>query len=186
MEFKSLQNKFLRIRQGVVLTPRIDDVIYRLEGYFQVANCVSYVTSGLRDASGQLRIIRTALINNRLQDQYQEAFADVNTKFMYGEEFVWSWQPGWSKLLNIGFIVNPPFEAKVLMDYYRPGSTENRKGNVIGPTPHATGKSFDVGGGSNGLTDEFRIIKDAIDDGFQGIKGYLLERNNNCLHIDCL
>jgi hypothetical protein len=181
----SRNNKHLRVREGVALTQRIDKVIAGLDPYFEKANVISYVTSGVRDAASQLRIIRAALINNKLADQYQEAFNDLNSKMIFDGEEVYGWQPGWSKLLNIGYIVNPPLSAKVLMDYYRPGSTENKKGKIIGPTPHASGGAFDIGGGANGLTDEFKVIKEAISDGFDGIKSYLLERNNNCLHVDC-
>lgn len=185
-QFLSLQNKFLRVKKGVILTPRIDVVIYSLEAYFKAVNLVSYVTSGLRDAAGQLRIIRTALINKNLASEYQDVFEeDIHTKIIYNNEEVYSWQPGWSKLLNVGYIVNPPLPAKVLMDYFRPGSSENKKGKIIDESPHADGGAFDIGGGVNGVIDEVKVVQTAIKQGMPGIKSYLIERNNNCLHIDC-
>lgn len=180
---RSHDNKWLVVNKGVILTEHIDPVIFALDAYFKTANLKSFVTSGLRTPEDQIRIIRNAIINNRLADQYDSVFDDLNGKTIFEGEEVYNWQPGWSKLLNIGFIVNPPYAAKCLMDYYRPGSSENKKGQIIGQSPHTRGTAFDIGGGPNGLSDEIGIIKSSTSH-ITGLKGYLLERNNNCLHVD--
>jgi len=96
---------------------------------------------------------------------------------------VYGWQLGWSKLLNIGVIVNPPYPAKVLLDYYRRGSKENRKGTVIGVSPHFKGTAFDIRGGKN-LQEKSDVIKNSMGK-VAGLKGYLIEPKNNCVHVDC-
>lgn len=182
--FKSLSNKFLIVNQGVAITEHIDPVIFELDKFFQQDGLHARVTSGKRDPNSQLRIIRTALVNNRLAADYQEAFDDMTGKFMWQGQEVYNFQPGWSKLLNIGFVVNPPIAAKCLMDYYRPGSNENRKGQIIGASPHFMGTAFDISGGADGIGQEAAVVAKAIGR-VHGLKGYLLERNQNCVHIDC-
>ena len=182
MTFKSLDNKFLTVRKGVVLTENIDPVIAALDIYFQNANLKAVVTSGFRSPEDQLRIIRSAVINHRLADEFPGVFDDIGKKVQYGGEEIYSRQLGWSKLLNPNFIVNPPYDAKVLFDYVRPGSKENKKGKMIYQSPHTRGTAFDIGGGPDGLDNELAVIKAA---NVKGLKGYLLERNNNCLHVDC-
>lgn len=180
---KSLDNKWLVVNKNVVLTPHIDPVIYDLDAEFEAAQLKSYVTSGLRTPEDQLRIIRNALVTNRLANDYPEAFLAIDHKVEYEGNTIYGWQLGWSKLLNIGFIVNPPYDANVLMDYVRPGSKENKKGKMIYQSPHTRGTSFDIGGGKDGLNNELEVIKGAMGK-VKGLKGYLLERNNNCLHCD--
>lgn len=184
IEYKSINNKFLLVRPGVILTEHIDPVIFALDEYFKQANLKSYVTSGLRQSEDQLRIIRTELTRRGLAGEFQEAFESITSKTKFEGEEVYCWQPGWSKLLNLGFIVNPPYTAKVLMDYFRPGSTSNSKGRTIGQSPHTSGRAFDIGGGPDGLANELKVIEQA-NGKVKGLKGYLLERNQNCLHVDC-
>ena len=181
---KSIDNKWLIVNKNVILTEHIDPVIRGLDAFFEEFKIISHVTSGLRSAEDQIRIIRSALVNKGLGDEYAEAFDPITDKMIFEDEEVYSWQPGWSKLLNTGFIVNPPYPAKVLMDYFRPGSTANRKGQIIGQTPHASGRAFDIGGGPDGIQQEIRVIEVAMGK-VKGLKGYLIERNNNCVHVDC-
>lgn len=178
------ENKFLIVKKNVILTPHIIPVIVALDPEFEAANLIAYVTSGLRGPKDQLRIIRNELNERNLSQYYQDAFEDIGKKIQFEGEEVYAWQPGWSKLLSVGFIVNPPYPAKVLMDYYRPGSSENRKGKIIGATPHAYGTAFDVGGGPDGVTNEAQVIEKAKSK-IPGLKGYLIERNNNAIHCDC-
>lgn len=180
---KSLENKWLMLRSGVRLTEHIDPVIRALDIFFEAAGHKSYVTSGLRTPADQLRIIQNALVNHRLGDEYESAFQNIGKKMQHEGKEIYVWQLGWSKLLNLGFIVNPPYDAEVLMDYVRPGDTENRKGRMIYQSPHTRGMAFDIGGGPDGLNNELAVIKSAMGK-IKALRGYLLERNNNCLHVD--
>ena len=180
---KATENKWLLLKPNVILTEHINPVIADLDKYFEVANLKAYVTSGLRNSEDQLRIIRTELTRRGLAGDYQEAFEPISNKIQYEGEEVYAWQPSWSKLLSLGFVVNPPFSAKCLMDYFRPGSISNSKGRVIGQSPHTSGRAFDIGGGPDGLGNELRVIESAMGK-VKGLKGFLLERNQNCLHID--
>lgn len=180
-----MNNRFLLIKDSVILTEHITPVIERLDKYFEAYNLTAWVTSGLRRPEDQLRIIRNELNRRNISGEYQQAFEDIGTKIMWEDEEVYAWQPAWSRLLNLGFIVNPPYPAKVLMDYFRPGSQENRKGKIIGDSPHTRGVSFDIGGGKDGINNELEVIKQAMKANLKGLRGYLIERNNNCLHIDC-
>jgi len=180
---KSLSNKWLIVGKYVQLTEHIDPVIADLDPFFEQAGLKAVVTSGLRKSEDQLRIIRTELTRRGLAGEYQEAFQPITDHIQWEFMEVYAWQPAWSKLLNLGFIVNPPITAKVLMDYYRPGSDMNKKGQVIGQSPHTHGRAFDIGGGPDGLGNELRVIESAMGK-VKGLKGFLLERNQNCLHID--
>jgi hypothetical protein len=184
MNFKSLENKYLKVGSMVKLTPFIDIVIAGADEYFK--DCPARVTSGLRGPDDQLRIIRTALIQRGLDKQYKEAFGmAMSDRFNHEGTLIYGWQLGWSKLLNMGYIVNPPFDAKVLMDYFRPGSSKNKKGQIIGQSPHANGTAFDVGGGNDGIASELACLERALNDHLPGLKGFLAERANNAIHVDC-
>lgn len=177
-------NRFLLIKENVILTEHIRPVITALDEYFEKANVTAWVTSGLRRPEDQLRIIRNELNRRNMSGEYQDAFEDIGKKIQYEGEEVYAWQPAWSKLLNIGFIVNPPYPAKVLMSYFRPGSPVNRKGQIIGDSPHTRGTAFDIGGGADGVTNEAKVLESAKGK-VKGLKGFLIERNNNAIHCDC-
>lgn len=168
------------IKNGVVLTEHIKPVIEALDPFFVDARITAWITSGLRSPEDQLRIIRNELKRRSISADYPGAFEDAT----YKKDGVYGWQWGWSKLLSVGFVVNPPYPAVVLMDYFRPGSTENRKGKLIGDSPHTRGTAFDLSGGFNGVTDEAQVIEKAMGK-VVGLKGYLIERNQNCVHVDC-
>lgn len=177
-------NKFLLVKDSVVLTEHIKPVIERLDPFFEAHKLTAWVTSGLRRAEDQLRIIRNELNRRGLSAEYPQAFEDIGVKIQYNDQEVYAWQPGWSKLLSVGFIVNPPYPAKVLMDYFRPGSKENRKGKLIGDSPHTRGTAFDISGGKDGVFNESLVLERAMGN-VTGLKGYLIERNQNCVHVDC-
>ncbi len=178
-------NKFLIVRPGVILTPIITPVILSLEQYFKEANKISYVTSGKRNPEDQLRIIRGYIESKGLKDEFPEAFGKkVEEKFThpkYGA--IYTWQLGWSKLLNIGVIINPPSTAACLLDYIKNGV--NKKGAILNGSPHFNGNCFDVGGGDNGVADETAILQKALKDRVPGLMNILSERENNACHCDC-
>ena len=180
-------NKFLTVakQSGVRLTPIIEPVIIALDKYFEEANLKSSVTSGERTSGDQLRIIRNYAIKYGVDKEFPEILTcDVLDKIDFGDKKIFTWQRAWSRLLNTDIIVNPPVPAVCLFDYIRNGV--NKKGQQIGASPHYYGKAFDIGGGfDHDPTNELEVIKKAMGK-VKGLKGYLLERKQNCLHIDCI
>lgn len=181
------QNEWLVVRKKplVRLTPHIEPVIFVLDGYFKAANLKATVTSGERTSGDQLTIIRNYANTFKVDQEFKEIVTcGVMDKIDFGSEKIYTWQRAWSRLLNIGVIINPPLDAKPLFDYIRNGV--NKKGVMIGKSPHYYGKSFDIGGGiDHDPSNELSVVKKAINDKIPGLRGYLLERKNNCLHIDC-
>jgi len=175
-------NKWLVVKEGVVLTPIIEPVIAALDAYFERHKLKAFVTSGLRDADDQLRVVRSYLTRKGLNQKYPEAMlCNVGDKNADG---TYVWQMAWSNLLNVGVIINPPFRAVCLMNYVRNGV--NKKGQWIGQTPHASGTAFNVGGGNNGIMDELAVLNEALKEKkIPGLKSFLAERENNALHCDC-
>jgi hypothetical protein len=175
-------NKWLIVKEGVVLTPTIEPVIIALDAYFKKHNLKAYVTSGLRDEDDQLRVVRSYLTKKGLDSKYPQAMTcKVGDKLADG---TYAWQMAWSNLLNVGVIINPPFRAQCLMNYVR--NNVNKKGQFINQTPHAAGKAFNVGGGNNGIMDELAVLQDALTEKkIPGLKSFLAERENNALHVDC-
>lgn len=177
----SYNNKFLIVKEGVILTKHIDPVIFALDKYFADANLKAYVTSGLRDAHRQLRVIRQYLTQKKLDSLYPDAMTCQPADIKPGtNEYVW--QRAWSHLLSTGLVINPPLRAICLVDYLRRGV--NMKGQYINQTPHAKGTAFDIGGGANTVSDESIVLKAAFGK-VKGLKNYLVERENNAIHVDC-
>lgn len=179
---RAADNKWLLVKEGVKLTDSIEPVIVALDAHFANKNLKAFVTSGLRDANAQLRVIQSYLKKRGLEQTYPEVMncqvTDINSQGHY------VWQMAWSHLLSSGLIINPPLRAICLMDYYRGGN--NKKGQWINQTPHASGKSFDIGGGANGMTDEAQILKTVLAErSIPGLKGILEEGENNAVHVDC-
>lgn len=179
------KNKFLLVRPGVILTPIIEPVIISLDKYFAEINIKAQVSSGLRNQEDQLRIIRKYLESKGLKAQFPEAFnKGVNDKIFHEKyKEIYAWQLGWSKLLNIGLIISPPAAAPCLLDYIKNGV--NKKGAIIKASPHFNGTCLDISGGGNGIEDELPAIKKALLEKVPGLLDYLIERENNCLHIYC-
>lgn len=183
MEWKAYQNKNLivpgydnykfqgKVYRKVILTPELDIVACAIDKYWPPASEI--MTSGVRVPEDSLRIIRGYLVSEGLDKKYPEAIGcKIDEKYSNGQ---YLWQMAWSNLLNIGLIINPPFSARCLMDYWRDGI--NKKGQVIGQSPHVKKKAFDLSG-----IDSLVIVKRLVED--KMIKSYLLERKNNCIHMD--
>lgn len=178
-QFDPKQNKWLLLSDNIKLgSQTVNIVICQLDKYFEQAKLKAYVTSIYRSPEDQLRIIINYAKKNNLQVQFSEK--DYDTMQSNG---LYVWQETWSLLLNKGIIVNPPLSAKVLFDYVRDG--KNKKGEIIPPSPHFFGNCFDIGGGANGIQDELNVINYAIKtDKDLLIKDFLIEKNNNCIHIN--
>jgi hypothetical protein len=182
---KASDNVFLKVRSGVVLTPIIEPVICALEIEFRAADLYAFVTSGLRDAHDQLRIVKKYLLVKGLDKHYPEAMACKHP--MEKQNGYYVWQLAWSHLLYVGVIINPPLEAECLMDYYRNG--KNRKGQIINQTPHANGGCFDIGGAGGDdatIKDELLVMQKAMQKRIKGLINILPEHNNNAIHCDCV
>jgi hypothetical protein len=174
-------NKWLRVNPKVKLTPSITPVIVGLDKYFEEAKLKAVVTSGLRDANDQLRVIRQYLTIKGLDKKYPHAMIG-NVDDFANDEYIW--QMAWSHLLFVGVIINPPLKAKCLLDY-KNKSGVNLKGYTFNQTLHASGTAFNIGGGGNGIADELAVLEKASKDKTLGIVSFLAERENNALHINC-
>ena len=183
--------KWIAIDPSVILTPSISRTIDLIDVYFD--KLPSTISSGYRTGEKQLEVIIDYLKRHGLYNfEGFNTFVgnSVNFKVKYDDqEFYW-WQKGWSKLLNIGVIVNPPVPAKVLYDYWdwitnKEGKREkiNKKGTEIGISNHMRGNSFDVAGGSN-LSEKAKRVMRAYEEGKCFITNYRIERNNNAVHVD--
>ncbi len=177
----SANNQWLIVKPGVVLTPVIEPVIIALDKFFEQAKLKAYVTSGFRDAENQLEVIRGYLVKKGIAKQYPQAMAGRVDDFEFGE---YSWQMAWSHLLNLGVIINPPVAAKCLM--HTTFDKVDRFGKVINQTPHAKGTAFNIGGGGNGVADEEAVLKIALATKIPGLGSFLVERENNAIHCNCI
>lgn len=181
----------LSIRPGVHLTPTIIRTIELMDRFFD--DEPSEITSGLRTTQEQLAIILKKVAQFGIDSEFPEFVEGVRNQSPINmtvhiheiERDLYWWQRAWSKLLNIGYVVNPPYEAEVMFDYYRPGNDVNRKGEVIMISNHSRGHSFDIGGGNNLLKKSKRVLE-AVNSGECFIKNWLHEARNNSVHIDCL
>lgn len=183
-------NKFLVIESSAIRTPQTDPVICRLDECFQ--DRPAHITSILRDSAKQLSLIKYFASLRGLDKTYplgMEAKVEDKLASHYGyPPGTYTWQPLWSRLLNRGVLINPPKRARVLFDYFRHGS--NRKGWMINQTYHSTGLAFDIGGAFHDnviLMEVESIVAKAINEiPDLGIRDYVIEHGNNCLHCDCV
>jgi hypothetical protein len=168
------KNKNLLVPENIVLTTELDFALCAIDKYWPPAS--ETVTSAVRTPDDQIRIIRQYLRKKGLQVFYPQAMTcELDDLITKDGKQIYAWQEGWSALLNAGIIVNPPYEAECLMDYFRNGV--NKKGHWIGQSPHVKKKAFDLSG-----TDSLTIVKRLVED--KMIRGYLVERENNCIHVD--
>lgn len=176
---------WLTYRENVKKTPAITRAVELLDPYFDGES--SEVTSGWRAPLDQIRIISEKMKKHGIYNDFPEFDLHMSSDPEFGVEvdgeIVYYWQRGWSKLLNIGDIINPPVPAKCLYDYFRPGSQENKKGQVIQISPHQRGLAFDIGGGQD-LKEKAKRVMRAFQAGDAFIKSYLCEHINNAVHVD--
>lgn len=172
--------------EGVRRSPAVARSAEILDAFFDGEP--SIITSGLRTPSDQLLIILDKVKRHSIQDEFPEItnYPDLNTDRRVevdGKLFFW-WQRSWSRLLSLGDIVNPPVPAEVLFDYFRPGSQDNKKGQIVGISPHQRGLAYDIGGGTNLMEKAKRIMR-AKQEGTCFLTSFLVERVNNAIHCDC-
>lgn len=176
MRVDIFSNRWLVVKKGVKEGSfETSQVIVFLDRFFE--SCKSYVTSILRDPKDQLRIIIDYAKKLKVPVDFTENDFDVKI----GDRYIW--QKTWSRLLNLGVIISPPRPAVCLEDYIRGGV--NMKGKVINASPHFTGYAFDISG--QNLDKIIKVIEKAkLEDQNLKIliKNYLVEHNNNCVHVD--
>ena len=177
-------NKFLIVRPSIRLTPIISPVLMEMDKIFQELGVTARVTRGQSTSEDQLAIVVQYAKRYGVDKEFPEVLRCLATdKIGTSNEYVW--QRAWSRLLNIGVIINPPYPAVALFDYIRNGG--NRKGQRIGYSPHVHGTAFDIGGGTDhDISNELVVVEEAKRRKIPGLKGYLPERKNNCVHIDCI
>jgi hypothetical protein len=175
------ETNFLIVKPEVKLTPTIAFVIKGIDKYFEEAGLKAFVTSGERTSVDQLNTIRKYCDRYGVDKEFPEVkTCGVNDKI----DKYYVWQKAWSRLLEKGVIINPPMPASCLFDYIRNGV--NKKGQIINHSPHYYGRAFDIGGGlDHDISNELPIVEKAFKERLRGMRGYLPERMNNCLHIDC-
>jgi len=178
---------FLSFAPNVTRTDVTDLVITKLDAYFKAHNCYAVITSALRTAADQLRIIQQYAVEYNISIPAPLPLTMDNTVLQEINGISYPiWQVVWSELLNHGIIINPPVYAEVLFDYWRDGL--NKKGEMIPPSPHFFGKAFDLSvtnRGPSSLNNIYSILTLAAKDNI-GITSVVFERANNCVHTNCL
>lgn len=173
-------------RPNVVSNGFIDAVLYELDEYMnrtpEWQNFNIEITSAVRTPLSQLNVINAYATSKNIKFDEFSSLDVYGTTVIDGETY-YRWQRTWSKLLNIGIIVNPPLDAICLFDYIN-ASGQNRKGQVIHQSPHIAGKAFDISGQA-GLDKIKRLIDGAIKEQV-GIKSYTIERENNAFHCNII
>ena len=179
----------LIIRASVHLTPSIQRTIECMDKFFDGE--VTEITDGFRTTHDQLTLIIKKLAKHAKDNEFSEFVNGIENKWQIektvhlsdiGRDLFW-WQRAWSRLLNIGEIINPPVPAEVMFDYVNDG--RNKKGEIIQISNHQRGLAVDFGGGKD-LTAKAKCVLTALQSGECFIKGYRIEKLNNCTHVDTI
>lgn len=186
-------NQWLKVKPGVVLTPIIEPVIVGLDRKFSQAKKEAWITSGKRDPAGQLRVIVDLALQHLLGNEFDFLGSmTLETTTEFEGQPVLAWRVVWSRLLNLGVIVNPPEKSKTLMDYNRVDEASGHlvlykpPGYEIDASDHFLGTCADIGGGDNGISDELAIVQAALAaKDVPGLVSCVIERKNNCVHFKC-
>jgi hypothetical protein len=181
---------FLPVAKNVVLNRSLADSIIAVRPYYAARKHKATITSGYRSPDYQLQLIMGFIRDNGFVEQFFELSDGIMysypvNKFIFvdGDSYYW-WQRGWSHLLGLGFIINPPIAAMCLEHSLRSDGTD-RFHSVIPVTPHANGTAYDQDGGTDhDPTDEFAIMQVAAKDLKCKIRGLVIERKQSCVHTD--
>lgn len=180
--------KYLIPTECFLFSPEIERTTAFMDEFFK-DNC-AYLTSGLRTESDQLRIIIKKVIEMGLSKEFKDDVKEeahrrsLKAETSFEGKIVYWWQPMWSKLLSLGFLVNPPIKAVCLHDYFRKSTGENMKGKEIDVSLHSKGLAFDIGGGKN-LNEVAKCVMRAKQSGSDFFHSYVVERVNNAVHVNC-
>src|SRR3990167_7815941 len=122
MVYDPIKNKFLTFNKGVSRTAKTDVVIAKLEKYFAEKKHYAKITSIYRSPEQQLQVIKDYIKQKGLDKEFPKIFdCNVKDKIQTGKQEYYKWQGAWSRLLNKGIIINPPFKAICLYDYIKNG-----------------------------------------------------------------
>lgn len=177
---------WLLFEPGVRTTPAIERTVSIMDSYFQAEQ--SHISSGLRTAAEQLRVIAEKALRHGIAGLFNEFNPTiVQAKVDVEGQMLYTWQRTWSKVLSLGDIVNPPLPAVVLFDYWdtKDGVKINKRGQEIGISPHMQGKSFDIKGGAS-IDEKAKRVVRAFNEGKCFMTGYRIEPVNNAIHVDCV
>ncbi len=168
----STENKNLIVKKGVLLSDKLDECIFKLDYYFR--DYPREVTSGLRTKDGQLKEI--------IKKANEEHLAIVFCQYDFDcqESGIYIWQATWSKLLDKGYIINPPNTAKYI------GDNPKYVGRTIQVSTHIDpGNAFDVGAPTQLERDNIAgIINFAMAKEPGLIRSFTEEPKNGCFHIN--
>lgn len=179
--------KNLTWREDVKKSPAIVRTAELLDPHFEGEP--SIITSGVRTKEDQLALIMQKLAKHGKDREFHEFVFGVIERWPIDKtvhiddinrDLYW-WQRGWSRLLNIGEIINPPFPAEVMFDYQADG--RNKKGEIIQISNHMRGLALDIGGADD-IKAKAKCVLAAVNAGDSFIKGWRIEGVNNCVHID--
>ena len=183
-----MELKYLTIRPGVHLTPSIQRTIECMDKFFDGEP--TEVTDGYRTTHDQLTLIMKKLSIHGKDHEFVEFVNGVENHWPIDKtvhlteidrDLYW-WQRAWSRLLNIGQIINPPMPAEVIFEYVNDG--RNKKGEIIRISNHQHGLAVDFGGGKD-LMAKAKCVLAALRSRECFIHNYRVERGNNCVHADC-
>jgi len=172
-------NKYLIIREGVKLTESLDKVIFKLDDYFK--GYEYQVSSGLRNKSNQMEIITRNAKEKKIPIFFNESDYDMEVNGQY------IWQVTWSKLLDLGFKINPPNTAKYI------GDNPKYKGRTLNVSTHIIpGNAFDISKYYQDIcvfsTKDLDIVSGIINYAMSQDKALIQsiepEIINRCLHIN--
>lgn len=177
--------KWLSYGENVMPSDAIDRAAEAIDPFFE--NERSWITSGVRTPEKQLSIIVERVALQHIAKEFPEYETHLGSAYDFpvdveGETLYW-WQRAWSRLLNTGFLVNPPVPAVCLFNYINPSTKENKKGRIIPVSNHQKGLAFDIGGGKD-LEEKAKRVMHASQSGKCFIKYYIREPKNNAVHVD--
>ena len=174
------RNTWLRLGRGVARTQATDPVIAALDAPFAKAGREATVTSILRTPQDQLRVI-LGMARQRLGLNPSFTPGDVETRLPGTGHYLW--QEAWTQLLQAGYVVNPPLRAAALGGY-RIGDRTYPAGHSVGPSPHTSGRAFDIGCGTHGVSPILSIVRGSAAMIPSLAEGQILgEPANNCVHV---
>jgi hypothetical protein len=164
-------------RKHVVLTPYLEEIASRISSHS--GGHIARLTSGVRTPQEQVGIIAYWALKMKVNFPEFDPF-DLHGQTVIDGKLLYRWQRTWSKLLNLGIIINPPLAAVCLESYVVGG--HDKQGEIIRESPHQRSTAMDFVC-DEGVDVMLGIIKAAQKSGVP-IKSYRVERKQYCVHVD--